>query len=151
MVLDEADQALLVSGVRQQVQPDPLGVALLQPVVEPLVVAVVEALLLQGPLQVPVGLGEKAELGPAGLDGRNECLPVVGRGRCADALAPGAPEDVVHHQHRHVATDPITLTGDRGHRVEGRSPQAGLEGVELQDVRPGWEVGVAPAGEHAAR
>ncbi len=63
VVLDEPHQPFLVVEVRRQVIPDLIGGAVLEAVVEPLVVAVVEALLLQGPLQVPVGLGDEQESG----------------------------------------------------------------------------------------
>ena len=46
MVLDEADQPLLVAEVGAQVPVHRLGAVVHEPVVEPLVVAVVEALLL---------------------------------------------------------------------------------------------------------
>ena len=39
-----------------------LGVLVLEPVVEALVVAVVEALLLERPLEIPVGLGGEDEV-----------------------------------------------------------------------------------------
>ena len=61
MVLDETKQLLLVSKVRTEMKPDALGVVVLQPIIEPLVVAEVEPLLLQLPLQVPVSLGNEAE------------------------------------------------------------------------------------------
>ena len=59
MVLDEAQQALLVAGVRLQVPAHRLGGLVHEPVVEALVVAEVEALLLERPLHVPVGLGDE--------------------------------------------------------------------------------------------
>src|SRR5512139_2697201 len=47
MVLDEPDHALLVSKICEQVKTHVLGVAVLHPVIELLVVAEVETLLLQ--------------------------------------------------------------------------------------------------------
>ncbi len=66
VVLDEPHQPFLVGGVGEQVQSYLLGVLVHQPVVEALVVAEVEALLLELPLQVPVGLGDEPE-GRVGL------------------------------------------------------------------------------------
>ncbi|GAA4697409.1 hypothetical protein GCM10023215_39540 [Pseudonocardia yuanmonensis] len=63
MVLDEPHQPLLVLPVRGQVGPDPPRIARHEPVVETLVVAEVEALLLQRPFEVPVGLREETETG----------------------------------------------------------------------------------------
>ena len=63
MVLDEADQPLLVRQDQPEMQPHVLGVVMLQPVVESLVVAVIEPLLLQFPFQVPVGLGDEQKIG----------------------------------------------------------------------------------------
>ena len=62
MVLDEAHEPLLVADVGRQVPVDRLGALVHEPVVEPLVVAVVEALLLQRPLEIPVGLGDEDEV-----------------------------------------------------------------------------------------
>ena len=54
-----------------------LGAVVHEPVVEALVVAVVEALLLERPLEVPVGLGHEDEVGMAALDRRDHRRPVV--------------------------------------------------------------------------
>ena len=59
VVLDEAHQPLLVGRVGLQVPAHRLGGLVDEPVVEPLVVAVVEALLLERPLHVPVRLGDE--------------------------------------------------------------------------------------------
>ncbi|MGE6738546.1 hypothetical protein, partial [Streptomyces sp. NPDC059900] len=56
VVLQEPDQAALVLLVGLQVPAHRLGALVQDPVVEPLVVAEVEPLLLQGPFEVPVGL-----------------------------------------------------------------------------------------------
>ena len=62
VVLDEAQQPLLVAAVGLQVAAHGLGGLVDEPVVEALVVAEVEALLLQRPLHVPVGLGDEQEV-----------------------------------------------------------------------------------------
>jgi hypothetical protein len=58
MVLQEAHQPGLVAQVRAQVVPDGGRVLADDPVMEPLVVAEVEAMLLKLPLLVPVGFGD---------------------------------------------------------------------------------------------
>ena len=87
MVLDEADHPLLVGRIRQEVLTHALGIPVLHPVVELLVVAEVEPLLLQLPLQVPVGLGDEPELRMLRLDRRDDRRPVV-VGRLAPAGLP---------------------------------------------------------------
>ena len=54
---------LLVADVGAQVAAHRLGALVHEPVVEALVVAVVEALLLERVLEVPVGLGQEDEVG----------------------------------------------------------------------------------------
>ena len=63
--------------------------------------------------------------------------------------APGAGEDVVAHQHRHVAAQPVALPGQLEQRVADGLPQRRRERVELDDVRPRREVRVAPARDPA--
>ena len=77
--------------------------------------------------------------------------PVVGIRPRAGAVAPGALEDVVHHQHRHVAADAVALRGDRRQRLDRRRAQIRREGVQLHDIRPGREVRVAAVGEDGRR
>ena len=61
VVLDEANEPLLVGELRREV-PDHLPCLVgRKTVIEPLVVAVVEALLLKRPLEVPVRLGHEHE------------------------------------------------------------------------------------------
>ena len=78
MVLQETHQPGLVAQVRAQVVPDGGGVLAQDPVIEPLVVAEVEALLLKLPLHVPVGLGDHHRLRMPGAQlaehGRPELL-----------------------------------------------------------------------------
>ena len=65
----------------------------------------------------------------------------------AGPFAPRAREDVVQHQHRHVAAHAVGLLGDVDQRVGRGLAQAGRERVELGDVRPRREVRVAAAGD----
>ena len=67
MVLDEAHEPLLVARVGGQVPAHRLRALVHEPVVQALVVAVVEALLLERVLEVPVGLGHEDEVGATRL------------------------------------------------------------------------------------
>ena len=60
VVLEEAREVVLVVEIGPQVLAHRPRVPVAQAVVEPLVVGVVEALLLQRPLEVPVDLGHEA-------------------------------------------------------------------------------------------
>ena len=148
MVLDEPDHPLLVGKIRQEVQTHVLGSPVFHPVVEFLVVAEVEALLLQLPLQVPVGLGDELELRPLRLDRRDERRPVVVGRPCSGPRAPGALEDRVQHEHGHVAADAVALPGDLRDRLDHRLPEPRLKGVELEHIGPRREEGVPAAGKH---
>ena len=77
VVLDEAHEPLLVAGVARQVPVHGLGALVQQPVVQALVVAVVESLLLERVLEVPVRLGHEDEVGVVGLDRRDHGRPVL--------------------------------------------------------------------------
>jgi hypothetical protein len=87
-------------------------------VVQPLVVGVVESLLLQRPLQVPVDLGHETEIGGALPHPRDRSRPEE---RCLET--PGPLEYVGQHQHGHVAAHTVALPRDlhelRDHRVPG--------------------------------
>src|SRR5689334_5659250 len=62
VVLEKAHRPPLVLGIRAEVIDDRSGVRLPQTIVEALVVRVVEALLLQGCLEIPVRLGHEQEV-----------------------------------------------------------------------------------------
>ena len=143
VVLDEPNEAALVLEVGAEVPVYLLGALVHQTIVEALVVAVVEALLLERPLHVPVRLGDEDEVGTIGLHGRDHRRPVVVLGSRAGALPPGPLEDVVRHEHRHVAADAVALGCEGPERRRHGVSEAGREGVELDDVRPGGEVRVA--------
>ena len=77
VILQETDEPVLVGHVGQQVQPHALGVAVLHPIVELLVVTVVESLLLERPFQIPIGLGQEPELRVARPHCRDKRRPIV--------------------------------------------------------------------------
>ena len=88
VVLEEAGQVVLEVEAREEVLADRARVARFEAIVEPLVVGVVEALLLERPFQVPVDLGEEQEIRHLGADGRRRARP---ERRGGDP--PGALED----------------------------------------------------------
>ena len=59
VIFDETEQLLLIGKVSTKMKSNILCIFMLQPVVEPLVIAKVESLLLQFPLQIPVSLGNE--------------------------------------------------------------------------------------------
>src|SRR5262249_35060173 len=91
-----------------------LCAAMLQPVVQFLVVAKVKTLLLKLPLHVPVRLSDKQEPGMFFLDPRDYLTPIFGFWPVARSNSPSAFEDRVHEQHRHVAANAIALFGNAG-------------------------------------
>ena len=150
VVLDESDQPLLVVRIGLEVPTDRVGRVVDEAVVQALVVAEVEALLLQRPFHVPVRLGHEQKLGMRRLHARDQLRPVVGLGRGPGPLSPRPGEDLVGHQHRHVASKPVALRADRDQRLGHGVAQLGRESVQLHDVRPGREVRIATVGEDAA-
>ena len=81
------------------------SVAVDEVIVEPLVITVIESLLLQFPLSIPVCLGDK--LRNAFVDGGNQGGPVLGCGFESGAAIPGALKNRVQEEHRHVAANAI--------------------------------------------
>lgn len=63
MVLQETKQLVLIPQFCAKMKSDTLGVLTFQAVIEPLVVAEIETLLLEFPLQVPVAFSHEAEVG----------------------------------------------------------------------------------------
>src|SRR4051794_35457876 len=78
-----------------------------QPVVKPLVVRVIKALLLEVPFQIPIHLGHEAEFGR--LLAHAHCRLRPERLRLD---APGSLEHLRKDQHGHVATYAFTLPRD---------------------------------------
>ena len=144
VVLEEAGQAVLEVEARVEVLAHRAGVALHQPVVEPLVVGVVEALLLEGPLEVPVDLGEEQEARDLGAHGLRRARPERGGGD-----APGLLEHLRQDEHRHVAADAVALARDALELAEHRLLQGRVAVVQLERVRPAVEVGIAPVSKDA--
>jgi hypothetical protein len=110
VVLNEVGQATLVSRVGPQVGAQRHQVTIAQVIVEPLVVGVVEAELLQPVLEIPVDLGQQQEIRVAGLSSRDGPRPELGL-RWLKIAAPGAPKHVEVDEHRHVAAHPVTALG----------------------------------------
>src|SRR5271157_475386 len=123
-----------------------LCIVMFQAVIEPLVVAEVEPLLLQLPLQVPVSLGNEAEVRMRSLDGRDHFTPILDWRPLSGAAAPGALEGRVQQQHGHVASDAIALSRNTGNRFQHRLPKPGLKPIELQNIGPCREVRIPSAG-----
>ena len=66
--LEKAKKPSLVRKLRTEMHAHALGIVVFQPVVQPLVVAEIESLLLELPLQVPIGLGDEKKVGMRALD-----------------------------------------------------------------------------------
>ena len=123
-----------------------LGVPVFHPVIEFLVVAVIKTLLLRFPLEVPVCLGDEPELPVPAFDRRDHRRPVVVDRLYSCTRPPGTLEDMVQHEHSHVAPDTVTLIGDLRYRLDYRLPELRPKGVELKHIRPRRKVGIAAAG-----
>src|SRR5262249_55920428 len=139
VVLDKPKEFCLVSKVGAEMETYTLRIAMLQAVVEPLVVTKVEPLLLQLPFEVPVSLGNKKKFRISGLNDRNKIAPVFRCRRFSRATAPGAFEDRIEQQHRHVAANTVALAGDTQNRFEDGATKLGLESIQLQHILPGWK------------
>ena len=149
MVLSEAHHVPLVSQISAQVLANRPRRPLDQPVVQPLVVGVVEALGQQFPFHVPIDLGQEQEIGVLLLDSGDDHLPELSFRDGAGALAPRLGEDATGDQHGHVAAQAIALPGDLQQSRGGTVARGGAENVDLRGVRPGGEVWVAPVREDA--
>src|SRR5438477_4265950 len=152
VVLEKAGRASLVLGVGEQMTAHGAGVLPAQSIVEPLVVCVVETLLLQRPLEIPVRLGHEHEVGVTRADAGDRRRPerLIGWRRAVGgtrAIAPRAREDVRQDEHGHVAANAVTLVPDRLEHLAHRLSQPGVAIVELRRVGPAGEVRVAPVGE----
>ncbi len=142
VVFEEPRQPPLIIEIGDQMIADRAGVLLAQPVVEPLVVGVVEALLHECPFEIPVDLGHERELR------RRPPRPGDGVGpEVVDGDAPGALEHFGKDQHRHVAADAVAEIGDRQDFPPHRLLQLRVSVVELQRVGPAGEIGIAAVGE----
>src|ERR1700691_695337 len=61
VVLNKANQLLLVSKIRTKVKSNTFRLVVFQAIIKLLVITEIEALLLQLPLQIPIGFGDKHE------------------------------------------------------------------------------------------
>src|SRR6266487_449949 len=77
MVLDETHQLVLVIETSGKVQSNAFRVVVFEPIVEPLVIAIVESELLQIPLQVPIGFRHKKHTGMLQPHGGDHLTPVL--------------------------------------------------------------------------
>src|SRR6516162_6678097 len=126
-------------------KPDALCVVMLQTVIESLVIAEVEPVLLQFPLKVPIRLRYEEEAGMLSFHRRDDVSPVLCRGSEARATPPGAFEDCIQQKHRHVATYAVALAGYVPQSCDHCLSQPRLKSIELQHIRPCGEIGVPAA------
>src|SRR5688572_31159223 len=117
-------------------QPKAFRVVVSETVVQPLVVAVVEALLLKLPLQIPVSLRDEEKLRMRLLQRGYDIAPVFRRGRSTCAAAPRALEDRADEQHRHVAAYAVAPDGYVRERRDRCLSERGIKCIELQHIRP---------------
>src|SRR5262249_11332012 len=115
-------------------------------------VRVIEALLLERPLEIPVSLGHEHEIGSTLAHPRDGDRPegvVESRAAIARArpLSPRARDDVWQDEHGHVAAHAIALLGDGLEHAYHCLPEALVTVVELQRVRPAREVWVPAVGQ----
>src|SRR5260370_35055721 len=99
MVLDESGHLMLVRKIRKEVLTHALGVSVLHPVIEVLVVAEIKALLLQFQLKVPVGFGDEPELPVLSLDRGYLRPPVIVTWFFSFTTPPRTLIDIVKQQH----------------------------------------------------
>ena len=144
VVLQEACELALVVEPGVEVLADRPGVSLAQPVVEALVVRVVEPLLQHRPLEVPVDLGHEAEA-------RHALPHALGHPRPEGRrpAAPGPLEDVGQDEHRHVAADAVALPADLQELVQHGLLRGHVAVVELEGIRPPGEIRVPAVRQRA--
>src|SRR5690349_21402901 len=65
-------------------------------------------------------------------------------------ILPGFFEDFIQDQHRHVASDRITLPGYLTQNLDHGLSRGGGSIVDLQRVGPGWEIRIASMSQEAA-
>src|SRR5215470_8782019 len=116
--------------------------AVLNSIVKGLVIAKIEAFLLELPLHSPIGLGNKAETRMLLLDGRDDFDPVFGSRWLSGAPAPCTFKNCIQEKHGHITADSIALFSYARYSFDGGLSQAWFKGVQLQDVGPCREIGV---------
>jgi len=132
MILNEAHQFILIATVCKQMQAHGFGVVVNQSVIQPLVIAVVEALLLQLPLKAPVCLGHEQGVGIFFARRLDYFLPVLCPGPRSGALPPGLLEYSIYQEHGHVTAHAVALGRDRAHGLHSCRAQAGMKGIYLR-------------------
>ena len=150
VVFQEAGHPLLVGERRREVRADFPGRGAMETVVEALVVGVAEPELLQHAFHVPVHLGHPEEVRG---QRRDRLRPEFrgGRGPAAQQSRPGLAEDLVQHQHRHVAAQAVAVPRDRAQGLDERIPRFDIEEVDLRGIGPRREAGIASASNETGR
>src|SRR5512139_3520377 len=97
-----------------------------EPIIEPLVIAEIESLLLELPLKVPVGLGYEDDLRMPRPQCPDHLQPELRLGPGPGTRAPRALEHLVDEKHRHVAAHAVALLGNLAHRFGRNSAQPGM-------------------------
>src|SRR5262245_9520285 len=108
VIFEEACQPILIVEPGPQMGANGADIRMAETRVKPLVVTIVEALLLQFPFEVPIGLGQKGEARVCTAHG-----PYGSRPEREGINAPRASEYFWQDEHRHVAADTVALIGDR--------------------------------------
>src|SRR3989440_7773901 len=150
MVLNETHQLVLVIETSGEMQSMAFRVVAFQPIVEPLVVAIVETELHQLPFQVPIDFRQKKQVGVLEPHGGDHLAPVLFWWVSTDTPIPRVLKDAVEQQHRHIAAYSVALLGNQIQCLAGCPTQARTEGVELCDIRPRREVRIASVGNHCS-
>src|SRR5438270_8536719 len=148
MVLNKTDELLLVGDLSTQMQPNIFCTTVFKPVIELFVIAEVEALLLQFPLQVPISFSHKKKPRTGFFDRGDEINPILRRRALARAAAPSTFENLIEHQHGHVATDAVALGCNAGDRFNSCFSKVRLKCIDLQNIWPGWKERITPAGKN---
>ena len=141
MVLQKAGQLVLVVQPRVEMLAHWQGMSVAEAVVQPFVVGVIESLLQQGPFQVPVDLGQEAEV-------RNPLAHAPDRLRPERLSldAPGPFKDLGQDKHGHIAAYAVALPCDLQELADHRFLHGRVAVVELQGVRPAREIRIAAVG-----
>ena len=89
-----------------------LSFSMFQAVVESLVVAKIESLLLELPFEVPICLRNKKKARMRLFHRWDDLAPIVRWRARPGAVAPGSLEYGIDEQHRHVASHAVALLSD---------------------------------------
>ena len=146
VIFEKACGVALAGNVGGEARVNFDGLAVAQRIVKALVVGELEAESLNGRFAVPVDFGEPDKFVRESGDG---FAPEFARRRLApgEERAPGARENVVQNEHGHVATDAVAVIGDFAELGDERGARGGFEIIELDNVAPSREVGIAAVSE----